>query len=897
MERLPPGGSVRRARELALAGLRPDQQSQIPRLPQTMEDDQPQIAQPSLNPRRPVAPPAAGPSRLPRPQAPPGSFPARDGQIGVAISRPTQVPQWPLAGPIASPAGSSDSEPYRPPPGKSQPPQRPPRPSRVPSILDGSKIQEHTPVFQYKPQSNRESAGQDLLVVPETPSSVSRPSTVSSVASIPDFPLPVQMPVAPPRRSVNLGPPPSARRGASSFYSNASYVSPIPEESPRSRSHASFASSAAMPDSWGSPSPGPSPQYPDAFYDDVITEEGNPYEDDAEESRLVRSASLGKRAKPVLVTTSAMPKETDAADMGRRPDPVPLQSGPFRDGTGFIEASTSSSGTLPTARTAAPPVALTADSILDAYSAASSTDPSNPSRITPSPQPPGSRSYSRLSAIRRPPQLDIDAVRKAQARGSLTSLPDLIRRATRLAASLEKGRRPASRMDLSDFPDSDDSGQVRERGLSFDGEKHQSGFSDMLAAFPPPAQAGGRRSFRESLRQHVQSWPLPLSTSRGQSNSTSQDDIPDSSEKKRRRCCGLPRWGFILVVIGVLAVVAAATVVPLEFLVLRKRNTNQDAQPALQQCQTQLNCQNGGTNVVNQGVCSCICTNGFTGSDCSSPAATGCTTTSLTGDTNITNVTLGEAIPRLIAQANANFSIPLSPTTILAKLNAGNLSCTAENALVTFDGRSTRLGDALEVVTDPGSSSNAAIVGDNVQLVADGVAYDIVTVVQDPASIVTPVPVVKNAAADVGFNTVITAPTTFSTYFGTTITFPRGSTTTITPTLTRTITTTIPVPTPTGGSGGNTPTGFTVTEEVLDFARVAVLFILQEDNLGDAETAQNVLQRLFTTASVGLAGKSEGVSIEQARNVTVGNGNSVDLVQYRVDSGGNLVGGRRSSSS
>lgn len=425
----------------------------------------PQIAQPSLNPRRPVNPPATGSSRLARPQAPPG-MQTRDGQIGVAISRPTQVPQWPLPGPLNSPSGSSESEPYRPPPGRSQPPQRPPRPSRVESILDGSKIQEHTPVFQYRPQSDRESSGQDLLVVPETPSSVSRPSTVSSVASIPDFPLPIQMPVAPPRRSVNLGPPPSARRGASSFYSNASYVSPIPEESPRSRSHVSYASSAAMPESWGSASPGPSPQYPEAFFDDVMTEEGNPYDDDAEESRLVRSASLGKRGKPVLVTT-AMPRDAEAGDADRRPDPVPLQNGPFREGTGYLEASTSSSGTLPTTRTAVPAVALTADSILDAYSAASSTDPSNPSSLTPSPQPPGSRTYSRLSAIRRPPQLDIDAVKKAQARGSLTSLPDLIRRATRLAASLEKGRRPASRMDdFSDFPDSDRLGLDRERGLS-----------------------------------------------------------------------------------------------------------------------------------------------------------------------------------------------------------------------------------------------------------------------------------------------------------------------------------------------------------------------------------------------------------------------------------------------
>lgn len=41
---------------------------------------------------------------------------------------------------------------------------------------------------------------------------------------------------------------------------------------------------------------------------------------------------------------------------------------------------------------------------------------------------------------RRPPKLDMDAVRDAEARGSLTSLPDLIRRATKLASNLDHGR-------------------------------------------------------------------------------------------------------------------------------------------------------------------------------------------------------------------------------------------------------------------------------------------------------------------------------------------------------------------------------------------------------------------------------------------------------------------------
>lgn len=424
-------GSVRRARERAEAGLPREAPNSIPRLP--------------------IRNPNNGASR---PQPPPG-LQSRDGNgnIGIAISRPTPVPQWPLAGPIASPVSTDGSEPYRPPAGK-EPPQRPPRPSRVPSMLDGSRVQDHTPVFQYTPQNPRISE----LSMPETPAtSSSRPTTQSSVGSIPDFPLPVATPgPPPPRRSVNLGPPPSSRRGNSSFYSNVSYVSPIPEESPRTRSHASYASSAAIPESFGTISPGLSSDgnYNDggAFFDDTIEEEDSIYSGDADESRLVRSASIGRKGRPSLVTTkrsSSEKGEMVPIVLPIRPSPQPTQEpkSPFQDGTAFIDGSSSSSSAAPSS-TKIPTVgaALTTDSMLSAFDAASATDPSS-IRKAASPKP------FRLSALRRPPRLNIDAVRDAEARGSLTSLPDLIKRATRLAAMMSEGRRPASRLDDLDFPE------------------------------------------------------------------------------------------------------------------------------------------------------------------------------------------------------------------------------------------------------------------------------------------------------------------------------------------------------------------------------------------------------------------------------------------------------------
>ncbi|KAK4174052.1 hypothetical protein QBC36DRAFT_193269 [Triangularia setosa] len=854
MDRSPPAGSIARARERAAVGL-PREERPPPRSRRGGVEEEPQIARPS------------------RLQAPPG-LQTKDGQIGVAISRPTQVPQWPLAsGPIIAPT-SVDGEPYRPPPGRSQPPQRPPRPSRVPSILDGSKVQDPTPVFQYRPRSGREPSGQELLPVPETPSSVSRASTQSSVGSIPDFPVPAQIPPGPPRRSVNLGPPPSARRGVSSFYSNVSYVSPIPEESPRSRSHTSFASSAAMPESWGTPSPGPSPQYPEAFYDDTILEEAGPFGDE-EESRLVRNASVGKRAKPTLVGT-AVARGPEEEEQNRRPAPTPLQGGPFGEGTGYVDYSSSSS-TIPASARLPIGSAVTRDSVINALSSASANNPSTASlqreENTPSPQETlEPRQYSRLSAIRRPPRLDMDAVRKAEARGSLTSLPELIRRATKLAASLEKGKRPASRFDDLDYSGSE--------GYGVRNEKHQSGLSDMLAAFPPPAQPGAnssRRSIRNSIRDHVQSWPLPMNM---RSNNTSReangpDSDPDKSDKKQnRRCCGLPLWGFIVVIVVILVIIAAAVIIPLEFFVIRKQNNGNGAQASLQQCQQQLICANGGTNVVNDGVCSCICTGGFTGFDCTTAPSPGCTTFSLSGGANnMANVTVGDAIPRLIQQAQSNFSIPLDGEQVIAKLNAANMSCTATNALVTFDGSAVRQVVALAQVNDV--NANAVVI--------NGVYWTTITIMAGQFTTITidtgnPLPTPTNGQAST-VRTVITGTGTLGS--GATISIRPTSTTT--PTVTRTVTTTIPLSS--GQTAVPTPTpGFKVTEEVLDFARVAVLYVLQEDSLRGAEQAQIQLQNLFGRAS-------PVVGVEEARNVTVGEGMTIDLVDWRVDLGRGVVGG------
>ncbi|RYO77189.1 hypothetical protein DL766_009694 [Monosporascus sp. MC13-8B] len=811
-------------------------------------------------PQRPVEDFDAGGPRFPRPQAPAG-IQARDGQSAVPISRPTQVPQWPLAGPIPSPP--AESEPYRPPPGRSQPPQRPPRPSHVPSILDGSRVQDPTLMFL----SRQNPRGSELSAADTQRSSSSRPSTLSSVGSIPDFPLPADAPAGapagPPRRSVNLGPPPSSRRGDSSFYSTASFVSPIPEESPRTRSYASCASSAAIPESYGEISPAPSSNN-GAFFDDTIPE-GSVYSDDADESRLVRSASIGKRGKPSLVVT----RNSDKLSPSPEAAPKSEQDGAFREGTAYVEGPSTSSdnSSRGTGRGA-----VTADTMLSAFQAASATDPSSARNATPSPKP------FRLSALRRPPRLDIDAVRDAEARGSLTSLPDLIRRATRLASIMDKGRRPTSRFGELDFPEAI-YGNHGDRNTC-DGEKYQSGLSDMLAAFPPPATGS-----RQADRQSGNSWPLPFARRSYRGPDQSGNQPADGGKQKReRRCCGMPLWVAFMLLFILLCLIAAAIILPLYFLVINKPDDNGTALRSTEECGGQVTCANGGTIVVNQGQCSCICSFGFTGSDCTIPSAQGCTTTSIdTPDSTVSNVTMGRAVPRLLEDAQANFSIPLSAMTLLAKFNSGNLSCNTQNALITFGGQALQVEGAFFEIED--ESPGVTLLQANGASISALLETDATLRVRDPAVTDSTSFIAGTYASTPTFDSSVSVilDTTLSPRGNYEVSqYPTAEVPSPTTTTSRSSTTT-PQPTPT----------FTIDGRVLDFARVAVLYIFQEEALNDAATAQTSLDRFFSKAYSDNA--SPGVIAEQATNVSIGGDNTIDLVNLFLDLGAGRIGGGPSS--
>lgn len=213
----------------------------------------------------------------------------------------------------------------------------------------------------------------------------------------------------------------------------------------------SLASSRAIPSSWGS-SPAES-EILGAYLDDASDEDKNNAEIDQDQGEtLVRNASLGKRQKPTMRTImkSNPNSEVSIPDV---PSTNPREEKNEKAATGLTEGAA-----VGQAVHAPNPARRNSDSTT---SAESCVDPEKPRfadvvyktalekgvvALPALPKAAPTMSDKRPGG-RKPPRLDMDAVRDAETRGSLSSLSDLIRRATKLASNLDRGR-TASRADL-----------------------------------------------------------------------------------------------------------------------------------------------------------------------------------------------------------------------------------------------------------------------------------------------------------------------------------------------------------------------------------------------------------------------------------------------------------------
>ena len=647
----------------------------------------------------------------------------------------------------------------------------------------------------------------------------SRASTVSSIGTIPDFPLP-QMPVpqmpipavAPQRKSQTFGPPPSARRPGPTYLTRDSFVTPIAEESPESSPrNAGFPRGAVSNHNSKLGVGVPSRSH-------FVVEKGESdvqhiaTRDDA--TRLIQRAGRDQISKPVLAITSPPTGVTVQQASGFR--------FPFASPT---RSRASSEYELEIER---PP--------LVSYGSRSRSPLLSPNSGLPSPlsekhfetRPSMS---DKIPSSQRPPRLDLDTVREAEVRGSLTSLPDLIKRATRLAANLDRGK-TASRLGMLDlFTSSEKLNRDKADAQSISGS-----MSDMLSAFPAPGTTptlGRMPSDFASLNK---------------SGATGR-------KKTGRRCCGMPLWGSSVICLLLLLLIAAAVLVPVFLIVLpnqRQGQRNAATQAALGDCSASHPCSNGGVSLISNNVCSCICVDGFTGAQCTTGEDPGCITGAVTaGSKSISNATLGASIPRLLTGSQTKFSIPLNGTSLLSLFSANSLSCTSENALVTFNSQSSRLKRFYVVSEEEHISDKTGSHG------------------PAPTARAKRLEPVKERR---GSQTVATSAG---------IVFQQSSTTAAIASQTVASVTSVASSTPSAAASGGSSAQ---SQDTLDFARVAVLYVLdQTSDLDAAIKVQQSMQDLFLQASTNntLALNFGGLNI------------TADFDSYALNFGnGTVVGGR-----
>ena len=843
-ESLHRGGSRKLARQRAKADLPPLSTGYGTRplvISRPVNSPSPPTPGPTEIPRYPEPPHLAGQSSLPG-----GSIQRSPSEVRTAGWSPSTSPQWPQQWPQQGyPAGpqTANSPTQERSLGKGPPPQRPPRPSYVPPLFPPDSVAERFRLLQQQYQEPREPNSPTQ----ESPSSAFiRPLSTSS-GSIPDFPVHAVAPLNFQQRRI-LGPPPSARKGSSSYYPQKSLVTSIPEEISEAQASSSHVVSSGWDDS-----------PPEHHVGERILEAQEPItispSTDRRGSRIgdhdestgldgPTNSRKGRRKKRTSQPTGSGRFQSEeafrAGDIhdpsrdGRRLHPKALTPGTRpRDTTIEMEphprgrtdernataASLFSPPPLPGNSPFPSPTSPLPDvPVMQAYPGPrGAVDPrvnqimghlekggAIPSNPTVSPQP--SMTSSRSDRIsKRPARLNLS--RDGESRASQTSLPELIRRATRLAANLERAR-TASRTGLMDI-------------LSASAKSSRAGsISDILAAFPSPSigtpPSARWHSSTRTKSSLVRDQPPPLPDSKKEGG---------TKKSKSRKCCGMPVWVFILLLGILVLLIAAAVVIPITLIVLPRTRNNPTN---LASCKKKFLCGNGGTNVVVDKSCRCICANGFTGAACATGRDQSCIFTDIkVGESRTVyqNATVGDGIARLLAGAKANFSIPLDSTILLSRFSSNNLSCEAENLLVTFNQNSQRRSLPMQFVIpefDLAEKSSFLI------------HPPLPQTTRPPSHPHHHLP--RAAAADYGG-----AVTSNDIIFAASSTPPSDAT----PTPSRpTATGTSVKPSPTSSSP-NDSSSQGIPAKVLDFARVAVLFVFQEKTLNVAIAANKRLQTVL----------------------------------------------------
>lgn len=194
-----------------------------------------------------------------------------------------------------------------------------------------------------------------------------------------------------------------------------------------------------------------------------------------------------------------------------------------------------------------------------------------------------------------------------------------------------------------------------------------------MASFPPPPRLGDGNSswpafFRRSTFHNIED------------QAVHSDHDQEKQSNHPRRCCGMRLWLFITICVVILLTITLAVLLPVFLVAVPQENSN-DLLP----CEKSSPCKNGGVSVSSGSICSCVCTNGYTGSQCMTSGDSSCTTTNIGQNSASKSATMGSDLPQLLEDSQKIFSIPLDPVTIMALFSQNDVSCTTQNELVSFN--------------------------------------------------------------------------------------------------------------------------------------------------------------------------------------------------------------------
>jgi len=241
-----------------------------------------------------------------------------------------------------------------------------------------------------------------------------------------------------------------------------------------------------------------------------------------------------------------------------------------------------------------------------------------------------------------------------------STLPEMIKRATRLAVNNDNDNKTSSKILYSENDDN-----------------KNTTINDIIESFPPPMRIINNNELKT---------PISSTTTITIKEDYNKYDDNDNGNKKIFNI--IPIWAFWTFLSIIILIISATIVIPI-FLIIIPKSRSKNIM-TLTKCESLEKCYNGGINILgNDKTCRCLCLNNFIGDNCNQTS----TSCSLINFNDINNATIGNNIGNIIQNSLSNYSIPLDFKEILSLFSKNNLTCSLQESLILFNNKSKRDDD------------------------------------------------------------------------------------------------------------------------------------------------------------------------------------------------------------